>query len=286
MHIAAVASLNPKNSVHTPTFLRAVELAKAHALPPQTQVTLFDDEASAEGAASAAREILEARPDAVVGHFASSAAHVAAPLYAAAGLKLILPAATRSDLTQNATTYRVCDHDAAYVDWLCDTIATPIHAALSDGTAHGDSVVNLIRSNPCFHPSDKPQTVVISGMYGAVLKLAAQTHAPDIVLTDDADLASLATDLRSAGVDLTRKRVRVAALHTEPRGPIAETILRIEPAPGTYFWETIAALQVAAQPGPLFDTVLGPMGFDANREANPQSFILKTITAPLDATSG
>ncbi|WP_136444095.1 amino acid ABC transporter substrate-binding protein [Pacificoceanicola onchidii] len=278
IRIAAVACLDPARSIHTPTFLRAVELAQDHALPKDVQITLFDDLASAGGAAQAARQILSFRPHAIVGHFASSAAQVAAPLYAMAGLKLFLPAATRADLTQNATTYRICDHDAAYVDWLCTEVKTPIHAALSDGSAHGDSVVQMVQQSPTFQPQSAPDTVLISGLYATSLQLAAKTRARHIILTDDADAPTLAADLAAAGLDLTQTKVTVAALAPKPRGPIAEAILRANPAPGTYAWETIAALQVAAQRGPTFDTVLGPLTFDTRREANPRSFTLKPVT--------
>ncbi|MFW2544887.1 hypothetical protein ACN2XU_19815 [Primorskyibacter sp. 2E107] len=286
IRIACVACLDPAISIHTPGFLRAVELAQAHALPPGVQVTLFDDKASAEGAATAVRQILGFRPDAVVGHFASSAAQVAAPLYAAANLPLFLPAATRRDLTRNATTFRVCDHDTAYVDWLCKAIAAPIHTALSDGSAHGDSVVQAVRANPAFMPQDPPQTVLISGLYKAVLNRAAAIAAPRIILTDDADAPSLGADLTAVGLDLTRTRVDVGALRAQPRGRVAQSIQTAHGGtPGTYFWETIAALQIAAQGGPLHDTVLGPMRFDTHREANPQSFTLKPIAAPACAAA-
>ena len=286
--IACVACLDPAISVHTPGFLRAVALARALALPAGVRVDLYDDRASAEGGASAAQRIVADRPDVVVGHFASAAARAAAPLYARAGLPLILPAATRTDLTRHRGVFRVCDNDRDYVDWLCDAIGRPIHAALSDGSAHGDSVVQRVRNAACFTPAEPADTVLLSGLYRPVVALAARTRARCLILTDDADTPSLAADLAAAGLDLDRTEVLIGALHRTPQGALARRILKAEPAPGAYFWETIAALQVAAahpRGTEATDTVLGPMRFDPRGEARPRAFALRRVTPARTATA-
>lgn len=270
--IACVACLDPKISVHTPGFLRAVELAQKIALGPDVTVTLYNDLASAEGAVRAAEQIIADKPDIVVGHFASSAAMAAAPLYTAEGLQLILPAATRSDLVKHAGVMRICDNDADYVDWLCNAINMPIHAVHSDGSAHGDSVVEMVRQSPVFMPSPNPDVVLISGLYNSTVAYAGTCDAKTIILTDDADAPTLADDLAAAGVDFTKTQVIVGALTAHPVGSVAAQIMTAhDGTPGTYFWETIAALQIAAG---VSDTVLGPLTFDADGEARPMGFHL------------
>jgi hypothetical protein len=278
--IACVACLDPNISVHTPGFLRAVETARQVALGADVTVTLYDDRACAEGGAKAATQIIAAKPDIVVGHFASSAAMAAAPLYAQAGLPLILPAATRSDLTRHQGVFRVCDTDRDYVAWLCDAVKGPIHAALSDGSAHGNSVVEQVRASNGFVPRAATDTVLISGLYRPLLALAGATKAQRLILTDDADCPDLAGDLVRAGVDFTQTKVVLGALRPKPMGPVAHRIQRIQPQTGAYFWETIAALQVAARfagPHHPHDTVLGPITFDTSGEARPHSFALQRV---------
>jgi hypothetical protein len=270
--IACVACLDPKISIHTPRFLRAVGLAKTFALGANAQVDLYNDLASADGAIAAAKQIIAAKPDIVVGHYASSAAMAAAPLYAKANIPLILPAATRSDLTQHKGVRRVCDNDADYVAWLCDAINMPIHGVHSDGSAHGDSVVDMVRKSTAFAPQSRPETILISGLYNITVAYAGRCRAKTIILTDDADAPGLADDLVAAGVDFNKTRVFVGALVARPTGPIAARIRAVYGTdPGTYFWETIAALQIANGQS---DTVLGQIDFDAQGEASPRGFRL------------
>lgn len=283
--IACVACLDPKISVHTPGFLRAVELAQEYALGPDVQIDLYNDLASAKGATLVCEDIIADQPDIVVGHFASSAACAAAPRYAQAGIQLILPAATRSDLTQHACVFRVCDNDTDYVAWLCAALGRPINAVRSDGSAHGDSVIEMVKQNPAFTPSNLAETVLISGLYNSTIAFAGQSNATTLILTDDAYAPTLAADLENAGVDFAKTKVFVGALETKPHGPTAAKIKAAHGSdPGTYFWETIAALQIAAAKakGGLspYGTVLGPMRFDANNEARPCGFHLHTLVAP------
>lgn len=116
--LACVACMDENKSVHTTTWLRAIELAKEFLLPPAVTLALFDDNADAQKAAEVAQQIVAWGPDAVVGHFASSAAEAAAPLYAQHHLPLFLPAATAKHLTSYPTTWRICDNDEDYVRWL------------------------------------------------------------------------------------------------------------------------------------------------------------------------
>lgn len=76
--IACVACLEPNRSIHTATFLRAVELCEQYVCggdrAPAVTLERFDDAMRADVAARVALEIVARRPRAVVGHFASAAA--------------------------------------------------------------------------------------------------------------------------------------------------------------------------------------------------------------------
>ena len=277
--IACVASLDPNISIHTPAFLQAVEMSQKFALPSNVQINLYDDLASAQGAAIVSQKIIEDNPDIVVGHFASSAAQVAAHQYASVGLQLILPAATRSDLTQHAGVFRVCDNDTDYVLWLCNALDQKINAVYSDQSAHGDSVIKIIQQSAAFDKQDEPQTVLISGLYKNIVSFAGQCNAKKLILTDDAFAPSLSADLIKAGLDFSKVRVIVGALDPQPTGKVSDLIRAVTKTEQvTYFWETIAAIQIAAakvagNTGP-YNTVLGLISFDIHGEARPRRFRL------------
>lgn len=279
IRIACVACLDPTISIHTPEFLRAVKLAQNHALGTDVELKLYNDKASAAGATAVVDNIIADAPDIIVGHFASSAAQIAAPKYVKAGLRLILPAATHSDLTLQTGVYRVCDNDSDYVRWLCSKLGQPIEAAISDGSAHGDSVADFVRKDPTFEARLTPKTVLISGLYRPTITLAARANAQTIVLTDDACAPTLANDLQRAGVNLSETRVFVGALRPKAKGHVAKQILAADcKSPGTYFWETIASLQIAQAKAQgqcrNFETVLGAINFDRRGEARPNAFQL------------
>ncbi|EOI3457618.1 amino acid ABC transporter substrate-binding protein [Cronobacter turicensis] len=287
--IACVACLDPKFSIHTHTFLRAVVLARHCLLGPSVQIRLFDDNASREGALRAARDILAWSPDAVVGHFASAAADAAAPEYAAHNMPLFLPAATASHLTRNATTWRLCDNDADYVAWLSEQtelaqwcVAPPEH----DGSLHGISVAEQLAARLRLTPYGT--TRLFSGRYAASVRYAirwAHTDLPGrLILTDDAGSTALAPDLLAHGINPDRHDILIAGICPHPAGETARRVREIwrrrwGGEPGTYLWETLAALQTAARyPELPAQTVLGPLRFDDRRESRPSSFRLWRVT--------
>ncbi|EOV9687207.1 amino acid ABC transporter substrate-binding protein [Cronobacter turicensis] len=287
--IACVACLDPKFSIHTHTFLRAVVLARHCLLGPSVQLRLFDDSASREGALRAARDILAWSPDTVVGHFASAAADAAAPEYAAHNVPLFLPAATASHLTRNATTWRLCDNDADYVTWLSEQtelaqwrVAPPEH----DGSLHGISVAEQLAARLTLTPYGT--TRLFSGRYAASVRYAirwAHTDLPGrLILTDDAGSTALAPDLLAHGINPDRHDILIAGICPHPAGETARRVREIwrrrwGGEPGTYLWETLAALQTAARyPELPAQTVLGPLRFDDRRESRPSSFRLWRVT--------
>ncbi|MEI7375995.1 ABC transporter substrate-binding protein [Dickeya chrysanthemi] len=288
--IACVACLDVRRSVHTTTFLRAVELAQSELLPDNVELRLFDDGASADGARQAIQQVMDWKADAVVGHFASASADVAAPYYAQHQRPLFLPAATAHLLTEHATTYRLCDSDKDYGRWLQQLMIQQawLPALIThDGSLHGASVAGQIDGamETVFPQVLKTNTTVFSGSYSASLDYAVtwakqSTEQARLILTDDAWSAALVPELLARGVSLPARHIYVAGLQPLPVGDAAMRIRAIwrrrwGDEPGCYFWETLAALEVACRfPDIPSQTVMGQLRFDALRESRPGSYRL------------
>lgn len=285
--LACVACMDENKSVHTTTWLRALELAQAYLLPAQVTLKQFDDNASAQKAAEAAGEIVTWSPDAVVGHFASAAAEAAAPIYARHNLPLFLPAATAKHLTGYATTWRLCDNDEDYVSGLLSLLTSAERNAMNiehDGSVHGISVAQ--RLSAALKPTEDPPhgaTTFFAGQFRHALARAidwAHSSVEDatLILADDAFSAELVPALLASDIDLTRRKIFVAAITPQPTGELAARLAlawarRWGGTPGCYFWETMAALQVACSyPDLPAETVLGKLNFDSQRESHPGSF--------------
>nr|WP_105660966.1 hypothetical protein [Cronobacter dublinensis] len=91
-------------------------------------------------------------------------------------------------------------------------------------------------------------------------------------------------DLLAHGVDPDRHDILIAGICPHPAGDTARHVRqawrrRWGGEPGTYLWETLAALQTAARyPELPARTVLGPLRFDEQRESRPSSFRLWRVT--------
>ena len=113
MRLGICAALDVGTTLHARSFLRGVYLSShlfSHVR--RAQHLYFDDGASADGGRDAARRFIDARVDAVIGHFASESAAAVVESYAQAGIPLILPASTCAALTEDGpTTFRVCASD-------------------------------------------------------------------------------------------------------------------------------------------------------------------------------
>ena len=291
--IACAACLDPARSVHTPTFKAAVELARELVAGGKYRLALFDDGADPDRARIAAREIVKLRPARVVGHFASGAAAAAAPVYAHAGIPLVLCAATMASLTRYPNVYRVCDNDDDYAAWLARALhdeGLRVEEVLSDRSLHGESVVARLREAlGRIVPRRGRRATLFSGRYAATVDFLAAFSGSDVVLTDDADAPSLARDLVSRGIDLSRTRVWVAALRPRVEGERSEafrarhrTIYGADP--GTYFWETVAAIELATAgrfpPDREVATVMGALKPDSSGECRPRAFSLERVMPP------
>ncbi len=293
IRLACVACMDANRSVHTLTWLRAIELAQAFLLPAHVTLKCFDDKADAQGATEAARQIVDWSADVVVGHFASEAAQAAAPLYAQHNIPLFLPAATAKHLTANPTTWRVCDSDEDYVTWLAQTPLLHQHCQVvieHDGSVHGKSVAQQLGA--VVKPAASPEyamTTFFAGRYALALEWAINwaSRAPAqarLILSDDAFSPELAPALLARGIDMDARQIYVAAISPQPVGEKVAVLAqawqqRWGTTPGCYFWETLAALQAACQyPDFPASTLLGRLHFDARRESRPGSFMLWQAT--------
>ncbi len=113
MRLGICAALDVGTTLHARGFLRSVYLS-SHLYPHVRRARhfYFDDGASAAGGVAAARHFIDAKVDAVIGHFASDSAAAAVESYAQAGIPLILPASTCAALTRYGnTTFRICASD-------------------------------------------------------------------------------------------------------------------------------------------------------------------------------
>jgi hypothetical protein len=285
-HLALVACLDETRSVHSLTFKRAVALFQAYAVAhaaPALPITCYDDGADAATAARVARRIVADAPCAVVGHFASSAAAAAAPVYAAAGLPLLLPAATARCLTGHTSTWRVCGHDEMYVAALQDFCAVQglyIGHVEHDGSVHGASIAAALQKRQGSGTPPRRAATVFSGSCSSAIDFLARHRAADgpVILTDDALAGQIVAPALTH-----RGEVFVAGLAPAFQGAMAhwldrECRGRFSAAPGTYFWETVAAIEVASASagrdlgGRGWPTVLGTVQFDAEREAGLAGF--------------
>lgn len=291
--IAAVACLDEGRSAHTKTFMQAVEMYQtwlSQRADCKVAVQFYDDSASASTARVIAKQIIADNVTAVVGHFASAAADAAAPLYAEAGISLFLPAATASHLTVNRTTFRICDNDNSFAEFIrafCRSNAYWFDQVMHDGSLHGISVANALAEH-VLQTVQRPNVVLFSGSCQQSINFLDQLDWNDmrpVLLTDDAYSHEIfpSASRRPGGVI-------VMGFSPQSTGRVAqwigtEYVKLYDRMPSCYFWETVAALEVAvasADGDPAkgtWETVLGPINFDARREANPRTFAAYRVDA-------
>jgi len=300
-NVGVVANTAATGSIHTDTFLRAVALAIEQLAPRcagQLAFHLVNDGASAEGARCAAEHLLRANVHAVIGHYASAAASAAAPLYAAAGVPLLLPAATADALIEShPNTVRVCGSDRQ--------LAGCIHADLNDNWdigavvlqhdagVHGRALAACVRRHldsaggvVATDDIARADAAIFSGSFANSVEFVHSVRATHprlpIFLTDDAVHAALVAALPAAA------NVYVygfGAAASPPNRDVCRTYrARWGADPGVYFLETYAALQVACELGAMgvappawieticarsWPTVLGPINFIGRERVDP-----------------
>lgn len=285
-------AVSPGASVHGPTLLRAVEMA----LPLvearwdiAVQAVWADDGACMTGGAEAARRLVNCGVSAVVGHYASSAALGAAEVYATHGIALYLPAATASVLTSAPGVYRLCDNDTDYCDYLLEVLRSMGMGSVgvsSDRSTHGTSVVGLLKAlSPQFHDAvAEDQVLLYAGSCAKSREFLTQctTRYPrirELVLCDDVMTPEAIRDFGSAPVGITVVGLSCSPRTAEEESIAAQYLAQWGAAPGVYFFETVAALEVAVshllRPEALPQTSAGLLQLHRDaivREARPLRF--------------
>lgn len=149
LKVGISALFDPADTPHARTFMRALATAR-NLFPALADVDwhFLDDGADHERGADVARAMIAWGADIVVGHFSSDAALGAAPIYRAAGIALLTPAATLDRLTlDHHNVFRFCPSDRQLARDLVRFIQQrgwqALHIA-ADDSAHGHALAKAI----------------------------------------------------------------------------------------------------------------------------------------------
>jgi ABC-type branched-subunit amino acid transport system substrate-binding protein len=264
--IGLSANLSVGESVHRRTFLNAVGMASQTMYSASHAIEFHSvcDGADAERAERAARILRTWDADVVIGHYASAAANAASAVYRGGGIPLLLPAATADALVEpGGLVFRVCDPDRslarAIVDDLHDVHSISALGLQHDGSLHGKALsadiaaaaaISGIAVMDDMAAMDGAEAVLFAGQYPASVAFL-RAHAalsPRLwVLTDDAVSPQLAQDLAGFG-----RGVLLYGFCPPSAFPSAAQLVsahreRYGYAPGVYFLETHAALEIVCQ---------------------------------------
>lgn len=254
--IAFTADISESGSIHTKTFLRAVEYIKSYIEKEfwDVEIILVSDDACEEGAIKAAAEICHSGADVVIGHFASSAARAALPFYKEVGIPLILPAATEDELTsQSDSVFRICAPDSAQAKCIHDFLME-FHAEKINVLGRGNQFNNLLKviSKIEMNQSEEVHTDgefdVITGRYSEVVSILRNRNKSNpTVLSDDAFHLDLVDEF--IDVDYPIWVCGFSDCCKDDATDLPESVAwykeKFGTEPGIYFKETIMAAQCA-----------------------------------------
>ncbi len=311
LKVGVTAIFDPRITPHARTFLRA--LAWARNFEPGLagiEFVFADDGADAQVAKSVANRFLRAGVDLVIGHFSSDAAVAAMEVYEKAGIPLLTPAATADALVaEHPLAFRLCPADGRLADRLLELVKEKGWARLqleSDDSYHGRSVAAAVRDkgigSSIQFTASSAQAVVFCGRLGASQRFVderiGRREAAPIILTDDA--VSPRFKLGEAEIaPVLAVGFRPPNHHRDAARVVRQYRLLFGSEPETYFLESCAAFQIAAQlaatrsprsiavrlGSEVFATVLGPVSFEDGElptqthavwELGPQGFEVHT----------
>ncbi|MFJ5297151.1 ABC transporter substrate-binding protein [Pseudomonas sp. NPDC088368] len=258
MRLGICAALDVGTTLHARSFLRGVYLSShlfSHVR--RAQHLYFDDRATAAGGRAAAERFIDARVDAVIGHFASESAAAVVESYAQAGIPLILPASTAAALTeQGCTTFRVCASDKVLAKRLlafAETQGLLNLALFADQSLHGQrqlkELENAAKLSTVQIVQDTVQAdaLVFCGRLKASRQFLVENRLSGcglpLFFTDDAASPALVSGLPQTGT------VYVVSFPIASDLPEAQSVERAyqriygEPAP-VYAIETLAAFSL------------------------------------------
>lgn len=304
---AAVADLNAAGGV----------------LGQQLRLTILDDACDPGQAAAAAKSLAEAGVAAVVGHLCSGATLAAAPVYEAADIVMISPAATNPQVTEEGrpNVFRVCGRDdqqgAIAAEYLGSHWRDKKIAILHDGLTYGQGLAEQTKIQlnqrgvaealyEGFEPGGSDYSDLVAKLQAADVAVAylGSYHQETALLVREArdrgyDLQIVAGDALAtdsfwqiagpAGEGTRFTFLRDPRLYPEA-APIVERMQRQGFEPEGYTLYAYGAVQVWAQAatraGSLatqavidalraneFQTILGPISFDAKGDPKQQGFV-------------
>lgn len=166
-----------------------------------------DDAANPECAREAAHRLVERGVGAVIGHFNSECARAAGPIYQAAGIPLLLPAATAPDLCQATGAYRLCASERqqiAAVDVFLRQRELLLDNLWSDGSVYGDRLATALQTYRAgAEPvTDRQPIIALMGAHHAVARQIRQQVQPEVLylVPDDCVIAEFDDLLHGTGV--------------------------------------------------------------------------------------
>lgn len=248
------ADLSPNGSIHTQTFLRAVNYIE-HWLKKnsmfQVDLLLVSDNASASGATEAAKYLLEQKVDAIVGHFASEAAMAAMEVYESQLIPVLLPAATAVALTQKyKNCFRVCPADDQQLIWIQQfLILHRLFCVKWLSVTYQQSQAMKLQwqkeaSSELKLVMNLPDCGILIGRYHYVVEyLNRSTKTYPVMLTDDAFHSHLGQDVNTISRPIWVCGFEDHLEQTETNSVRAWYQDHYQGQPNTYFFETIAAVQ-------------------------------------------
>lgn len=136
---------------------------------------IFDDAATPSKAIKCAHNIIDSSASIVVGHLNSYCAEVTAPLYRDNSLPLILPAATKRELTVHENVFRICPHEdimIAEMERLITHCNGKSVAVYVDGSTYGDYLYQkLCKTIKIENKVVSPNEVICNENYEIIIAL-------------------------------------------------------------------------------------------------------------------
>ncbi len=259
-----VASISDFTSVHRETFKNAASLFSALHLnidSSRSPSLLWEDDFASEiGGMKSALNLIKRKANIVIGHFASSAALSALETYNNQ-IPVLLPAATLDRITENhSNAFRLIGKDSDLIEYLFADINPQKNRILiwatHDGSLHGKNIqhfaklfadkFNIIIATEY---SESVNFILYSGsFYNSMefLRNYSGVSCP-ILFTDDVIHPNIGDEIaKNKLVDITAYGYSLDKNQTMRELSDIYTS-RFNKAPGTYFFETYSALQIALQ---------------------------------------
>ena len=300
IRIGATADLSPNGSIHQETFIDAIQLAWSNLAFDDKDVELVweNDFASKEGGIQAAKALIEKKVDFVIGHYSSTAAKHALPLYVKQQIPVFLPAATSDILTEEFDcAFRICGKDSDLADLIVAYIAKKEPHTLYigyDQSIHGVELSALVLERiakitnvTIVDTIAEAENVLFIGNFKNSVNFvkeqhAALQHTKELYFSDDLVHPELINAL-----DIRKPKVFVfgythANKYREATQVNAQYFELKQKYPFTFFLETYAAFEIIAQLLTLqkptdefmqllmqneWETVVGKLRFGTARES-------------------